>query len=138
VNVEERESDGWRYRGTISQRTLPGLRRHLISWLRRRAGEEVSRQADEIVLACWEAMANVLDHAYQGRPGQIDVRARIDDRVLVITIADEGRWTAGAEQPNRGRGLRLIQALVDGLDLRSTDDGTMITLTWPFPVRHSA
>jgi serine/threonine-protein kinase RsbW len=138
VTVEEHGSDGWRYRGPISQRTLPGLRRHLISWLRRRAGEEVSRQADEIVLACWEAMANVLDHAYRGRPGQIDVRARIDDTVLIVTIADEGRWSAAAEQPDRGRGLRLIQALVDGLDLRSTDDGTMVTLTWPFPVRHSA
>ncbi|UOZ05775.1 ATP-binding protein [Amycolatopsis sp. WQ 127309] len=122
----------------ITPRTLPGLRRHLMSWLRRRAGEEVGRQADEIVLACWEAMANVLDHAYGGRPGEIDVRARIDDRVLIVTIADRGSWQALEEQADRGRGLRLIQALVDGLDLRSTDDGTVMTLTWPFPVRRSA
>jgi anti-sigma regulatory factor (Ser/Thr protein kinase) len=136
VNVEEHGSDGWRYRGTISPRTLPGLRRHLMSWLRRCAGEEVGRQADDVVLACWEAMANVLDHAYRGRPGQIDVRARIDDDVLIVTIADQGRWEALEErQADRGRGLRLIQALVDGLDLRSTDDGTVVTLTWPFPVR---
>lgn len=136
--MEEHGSDGWNYRGTITPRTLPGLRRHLMSWLRGRAGEEVGRQADEIVLACWEAMANVLDHAYGGRPGEIDVRARIDDRVLIVTIADRGSWQALAEQADRGRGLRLIQALVDGLDLRSTDDGTVMTLTWPFPVRRSA
>lgn len=137
--MEEHGSDGWRYRGTISLRTLPGLRRHLMSWLRRCAGDEVGRQADDVVLACWEAMANVLDHAYRGRPGQIDVRARIDDEVLVITIADQGRWEAPEErQADRGRGLRLIQALVDGLDMRSTDDGTVITLTWPFPIRRTA
>ena len=80
----------------------------------------------------------MLDHAYGGRPGQIDVRARIDDQVLIITIADEGSWQALEEKGGRGRGLRLIQALVDGLDLRSTDDGTVMTLTWPFPVRRSA
>lgn len=71
-------------------------------------------------------------------PGEIDVRARIDDRVLIVTIADRGSWQALEEQAGRGRGLRLIQALVDGLDLRSTDDGTVMTLTWPFPVRRSA
>jgi anti-sigma regulatory factor (Ser/Thr protein kinase) len=138
VNVDQQGSDGWRYRGTISPRTLPSLRRHLVSWLRRRAGDEVGRQADDVVLACWEAMANVLDHAYRGRPGLIDVRARIDDDVLIVTVADQGRWATLAERADGGRGLRLIQALVDGLDLRSTDNGTVITLTWPFPVRHTA
>lgn len=136
--MEEHGADGWRYRGTISPRTLPSLRRHLVSWLRRRAGDEVGRQADDVVLACWEAMANVLDHAYHGRPGLIDVRARIDEDVLVVTVADQGRWTSVTERPDRGRGLRLIQALVDGLDMRSTDDGTVITLTWPFPARRTA
>jgi anti-sigma regulatory factor (Ser/Thr protein kinase) len=138
VNVEEHGSDAWRYRGTVSPRTLPSLRRHLISWLRRRAGDEVGREADDVVLACWEAMANVLDHAYRGRPGLIDVRARIDENVLVITVADQGRWESLEDSNGRGRGLRLIQALVDGLDLRSTADGTVITLTWPFPTRHTA
>ncbi|WP_329045467.1 ATP-binding protein [Amycolatopsis sp. NBC_01488] len=136
--MEEHGSDGWRYRGTISPRTLPSLRRHLVSWLRRRAGDEVGRQADDVVLACWEAMANVLDHAYHGRPGLIDVRARIDEDVLIVTVADQGRWTSVTERADGGRGLRLIQALVDGLDLRSTDDGTVITLTWPFPARRTA
>ncbi len=138
VNVEEPGSDGWRYRGTISPRTLPSLRRHLVSWLRRRAGDEVGRQADDVVLACWEAMANVLDHAYHGRPGLIDVRARIDQDVLIVTVADQGRWATLEERADGGRGLRLIQALVDGLDLRTTDGGTVITLTWPFPARRSA
>lgn len=136
--MEEHGTDGWRYRGTISPRTLPSLRRHLVSWLRRRAGDEIGRQADDVVLACWEAMANVLDHAYRGRPGLIDVRARIDEDVLIITVADQGRWETLAERNDGGRGLRLIQALVDGLDLRTTDDGTVITLTWPFPVRKTA
>jgi serine/threonine-protein kinase RsbW len=138
VNVEEHGSDGWRYRGTVSPRTLPSLRKHLISWLRRRAGDEVGREADDVVLACWEAMANVLDHAYRGRPGLIDVRARIDEDVLVVTVADQGRWESLEEGGGRGRGLRLIQNLVDGLDLRSTGDGTVMTLTWPFPARRTA
>lgn len=138
VNVEEPGSDGWRYRGTISPRTLPSLRRHLVSWLRRRAGDEVGRQADDVVLACWEAMTNVLDHAYHGQPGLIDVRARIDQDVLIVTVADQGRWATLAERADDGRGLRLIQALVDGLDLRSTENGTVFTLTWPFPARRSA
>jgi serine/threonine-protein kinase RsbW len=138
VNVDEPESDGWRYRGTISPRTLPSLRRHLVSWLRRRAGDDAGREADDVVLACWEAMANVLGHAYRGRPGLIDVRARIDEDVLIVTVADQGRWESVVERADGGRGLRLIQALVDGLDLRSTDDGTVMTLTWPFPARHSA
>ena len=47
---------------------------------------------------------------------------------MTITVTDSGRWRAPRGE-NRGRGLPMMRALADTVDVRQTDEGTAVTLT---------
>ncbi|WP_448609383.1 ATP-binding protein [Geodermatophilus sp. URMC 60] len=84
---------------------------------------------DEIALALTEACANVVQHA--GDHAEYEVAVAIDDRLCRISVVDSGEGFDPAELPARderspledGRGLLLMQALVDRLDFRHEPDG---------------
>lgn len=89
----------------------------------------VASGIDEILLALSEACANVVQHAGEHEEYEVDVT--IDDHVCRITVLDDGDGfdiaEAAATRPGSpldgGRGLVLMQALVDRLDFRETEDG---------------
>ena len=84
---------------------------------------------DEVLLALTEACANVIQHAEGQEEYQVDVS--IDDELCVISVLDDGGGfdvdAVTAERPSSpldgGRGLVLMQALVDRLDFAHTEDG---------------
>ena len=84
---------------------------------------------DEIALALTEACANVVRHA--GDHALYEVAVAIEDRVCRISVVDDGEGFDPAELSARdertpledGRGLLLMQALVDSLDFRHEADG---------------
>ncbi|MGR6965246.1 ATP-binding protein [Geodermatophilus sp. URMC 61] len=84
---------------------------------------------DEIALALTEACANVVQHA--GDQAEYEVEVAIDDRLCRISVVDGGEGFDPAALPGRdahspldeGRGLLLMQALVDRLDFRHESDG---------------
>jgi len=112
-------------------RTLSSVRRALGGWLANRGSDDETRR--DVVLAASEAMANAAEHGAGGRPDeQVYVRAgvaRRDDgsREVVVTVRDRGRWRAARPSIERGRGLRIIEALVDDV-LVKDDEGTTIVL----------
>ena len=84
---------------------------------------------DEISLALTEACANVVDHASDHEAYQVDVS--IDDELCRISVLDDGPGfdVDAATEPevspldDRGRGLVLMQALVDRLQSVQDPDG---------------
>ena len=84
---------------------------------------------DEIALALTEACANVVQHA--GDHALYEVAVSIDDRQCRISVVDDGEGFDPATLPEGdertpledGRGLMLMQALVDRLDFRHESDG---------------
>ena len=84
---------------------------------------------DEISLALTEACANVVQHA--GEHVLYEVAVSIDDRLCRISVVDDGEGfdpAAPLEGDERtpledGRGLLLMQALVDRLQFENTEDG---------------
>ena len=84
---------------------------------------------DEIALALTEACANVVQHA--GGQAAYEVEVAIDDRLCQISVVDGGNGFAFESLPaldersplDDGRGLLLMQALVDRLDFRHESDG---------------
>ena len=80
-----------------------------------------------LTLACGEACANAIEHAYSVMPASFELQAAFADGVVTLAVRDAGRWRAPREG-DRGRGLQMIQATVDELDVRSTDAGTELLM----------
>jgi anti-sigma regulatory factor (Ser/Thr protein kinase) len=106
---------------------LAALRRQLRAWLSG-VGADGDDAAD-VLLACGEAAANAVEHAYPDVPGELAVQLRLGaQRELTIRIADEGRWRQVPAPGDRGRGLPLMRAVMDTVDVRSGEDGTVVTM----------
>ena len=89
------------------------------------------QQRGDVVLAAYEAMANAAEHGYQGRGGLIEIHARHTGDVVVVTVADRGKWrTPPADNENRGRGLPLIEALSNRSTVIPARTGTTVVMTW--------
>ena len=48
---------------------------------------------------------------------------------MTVTVRDTGRWRARAEA-TAGRGLKIIAAAVDELDVRTADAGTDVVMRY--------
>ncbi|MEV6829004.1 ATP-binding protein [Amycolatopsis sp. NPDC051102] len=112
---------------------LRRLRHELMAWVLA-AGVDEGRAGD-IVLAAYEALANVADHAYDGSgDGLVDVDASVSPDRVEVVITDHGQWRTPVPDTQpvslRGRGLLLLRASADRADISSGDAGTVVTLTW--------
>jgi serine/threonine-protein kinase RsbW len=118
-------------RGRFSARVKPEpaelgpLRRRMGSWLRRHHLEE--EEAASVVLAVNEAVANAIEHGGRG-PADVLVDATMDDGALTIEIRDQGRWQDRPSEPDRGRGLLLMQALMDEVEVERSSRGTLVRM----------
>lgn len=118
---------------------LRRVRHELMAWVLA-AGVDEAR-AQDIVLASYEALANVADHAYDGvGPGVVDIDAAVYPDRIEVVIGDHGRWRTPVVDPRpvslRGRGLLLLRASADRADIASGESGTVVTLAWDLaPVR---
>ncbi|GGM96541.1 hypothetical protein GCM10009721_23990 [Terrabacter tumescens] len=108
-------------------RNLVQVRSALRRWLRESGVSD--HDADEVLVACGEACANVVQHAYSGRPsaGDLVVEARLDEDHLEVRVRDHGHWRPAAERGG-GWGLQLMSALVDDVAVERSPEGTEVRL----------
>jgi anti-sigma regulatory factor (Ser/Thr protein kinase) len=107
--------------------SIPPLRRVLGRWLEE-AGAGVA-EADEITLACSEACANAVEHAYAPGPAAIEVSAELSPPgEVVIRVHDSGRWRPPRGE-HRGRGMLLMEGLMESVDVDAQGTGTTVTLS---------
>ena len=107
---------------------LAEIRRRLAVWLKP-IGVSNTGIAD-IVLVVNEACTNCIEHAYRGiAAGSIRVEANQADGQIVVDIADHGAWQTPPSQPStRGRGLPIMRAVSDGVDVKSSPEGTTVRM----------
>jgi PAS domain S-box-containing protein len=107
---------------------LSDMRQKLAAWLRS-ANVPESLTAD-IVLVVNEALSNSAEHAYRGRaPKTMRLDAALLDGHIQITVADSGSWkTPPADPGTRGRGILLMRALSEQVDVDGTAEGTTVVL----------
>jgi anti-sigma regulatory factor (Ser/Thr protein kinase) len=82
-----------------------------------------------LLTAVGEAVANAVEHAYLGPPGLVRVHAHAGDDSLVVTVEDDGKWKPAQRRDERGRGLPLMRALMDGVEIRTFQARTEVRLT---------
>jgi serine/threonine-protein kinase RsbW len=78
------------------------------------------RALESVNLAVSEALTNVVVHAYRdaARPGPLLLVVAVRDRVLVVTVADEGcGMTERSDSPGLGLGLGLMSRLADTFEI---------------------
>jgi anti-sigma regulatory factor (Ser/Thr protein kinase) len=106
-------------------RELGSLRRELRRWLADHGADE--REIAALTLAAQEACANAVEHAYGAGDETFDLAALADGGTVEITVTDRGQWRLPRGE-HRGRGLALMRALVDEVDLATGERGTTVRL----------
>jgi anti-sigma regulatory factor (Ser/Thr protein kinase) len=111
---------------------LSEIRGRLSAWLHS-AGIPESLSAD-IVLAGNEACTNSAEHAYRGGDaGPMRVEARICGGEIELRVADFGTWKPPEDSPFRGRGIPLMRAVSDRVELDRSATGTTVEMVFQVP-----
>jgi anti-sigma regulatory factor (Ser/Thr protein kinase) len=106
---------------------LREVRRRLERWLG--VAHVPPALAARVVLCASEATANAVQHAYGLQDALVWVSARRVGGDLELRVRDEGHWREPPTQ-RRGRGLGLMSAFADEVELDHDDEGTVVTLRW--------
>ena len=89
--------------------------------------EEVRYQ---VKLAMSEAVTNAIQHGSASPRDEIRILAVEESGALVFEVVDTGRFrprvTRRGELPESGRGLEFMRRLMDEVDLRPTNYGTLL------------
>ncbi|UOZ03335.1 ATP-binding protein [Amycolatopsis sp. WQ 127309] len=105
------------------------LREQLADWVLRAGLSEEIRE--RVLLATYEAMANVVVHAYREATGPLDLHATSRNGLITVSVTDYGRWQPVARPtPLHGRGLPLIRRLTSEASIDTTAAGTTVTMTF--------
>jgi anti-sigma regulatory factor (Ser/Thr protein kinase) len=108
-----------------SAEILAPLRHLLRRWLRKHgAGTE---EIYDITVAVQEACANAIEHAYAPGGAAFELLATFADGTVTVTVTDRGGWRP-PRGSNRGRGLPMMEMLVDDVELERTEAGTRVVL----------
>ncbi len=112
-----------------------------------RTAEQIARAADfdqeainQIKTALIEACINAAEHG-DSPDRKIHQRFAIDEDKLIITVSNKGKMFGGVHEPatpgldsppakgSRGRGLKIIRALMDEVEFERTDTGARLVMT---------
>ena len=105
---------------------LPGLRRRLRAWLARQ-GFEAAASAD-VVLAVSEALNNAIEHAYREVDGTVRLRVAAEGNLLRSRSPIAGSGSSRSRTTSAGRGILLMNSLMDSVEIESNGAGTTVTL----------
>lgn len=95
------------------------------------------RAVESFRLALHEACANVLAHAYGGKPGFVRLTLSLETGTrLLCTVEDCGTgfevpsqpWTLPPAEKGSGRGLFMMQQLMDSVEIVSSAEGSTVRL----------
>jgi PAS domain S-box-containing protein len=105
--------------------SLAGLRRRLARFLHATGASEAEQY--ELTLTICEAAGNAIEHAYGPGDATYEVEVTFASGELVATVRDSGSWRDKRGE-HRGRGLSIIEKLMDEVQVTAEEDGTVVTM----------
>ncbi len=106
-------------------KSLATLRRTVGRWLESLGASRV--ESNDVQVSCHEACSNAMEHAYRFREATIAVDGEFDGTDVRLTITDQGSWREKRDS-DRGRGLDLIRALMDDVEVEPGENGTVVRM----------
>jgi anti-sigma regulatory factor (Ser/Thr protein kinase) len=85
-------------------------------------------EAEEIVLAAWEACANAVEHAQRPAADVISFGAELEGDAVRLSVEDTGAWAPETTRDDRGLGLRLVRGLMSSVEIETSENGTRVVL----------
>jgi anti-sigma regulatory factor (Ser/Thr protein kinase) len=104
---------------------LSSVRHVLRRWLRHHGATD--DETYDITVAAQEACANAVEHAYAPGPEAFEVEASYRDGAVEVAVRDHGQWRR-ARGTHRGRGLPIMEALMESVHVQQTPEGTAVVL----------
>jgi anti-sigma regulatory factor (Ser/Thr protein kinase) len=118
--------------GTSMALALPGeadglasLRMMLRRWLTEQEASE--HEVHAVTMATNEAVQNAIEHGHGLSKEPFEVQLERDGDEIVVSVRDRGRWHTGSTS-DRGRGLPLMRALMDDVQVDALPDGTTVRM----------
>jgi PAS domain S-box-containing protein len=105
--------------------SLASMRSLLRRWLRHAQGTD--QEIAEITTAAGEAATNAIEHAGASSGTPFEVAGRLEGRDVDIVVRDFGAWRA-PRTDDQGRGLSLMEALMDEVEVTPTPEGTSVRM----------
>jgi len=108
---------------------LAGLRHRLARFLDAAGASEQERY--EITLTICEAAANAIEHAYGPADADFELEVQLDGGEVIASVRDRGSWRkerAEAGEGTRGRGLGIIEGLMDNVEVTRSQAGTTVRM----------
>jgi serine phosphatase RsbU (regulator of sigma subunit)/anti-sigma regulatory factor (Ser/Thr protein kinase) len=105
--------------------SLVAVRHALRRWLRIHGASE--QEAYDILVACQEACANAVEHAYGPGRAHFEVDASHRAARISVTVRDRGRWRE-PRGSHRGRGISLMRSLMEHVQVDHGERGTVVVL----------
>jgi PAS domain S-box-containing protein len=83
----------------------------------------------DVTMAVNEAVQNAIEHAHGLARTKIDVELDRRDGEIMVAVRDRGRWLSeGRDSAERGRGLDLMRALMDEVEIDQRPSGSVVVL----------
>jgi serine/threonine-protein kinase RsbW len=103
--------------------------RHAVAAFLAASGRVDDDRSDDILTAVGEALANVVEHAYEGRDeNEIELLARLEPNdTLAVDVFDRGTFIERAPRPNRGFGMKIVKAIAQNVTV-DIGDGTHVRM----------
>jgi PAS domain S-box-containing protein len=117
--------DRFRAEFPATPEALASMRAVMRRWLRHVGADD--QLVAEIVTACGEAATNAIEHSGAGGGAPFELSGQLDGPELVITVRDYGAWRP-PRTGDHGRGLSLMRALMDSVEVTPTPEGTTVRL----------
>jgi serine phosphatase RsbU (regulator of sigma subunit)/anti-sigma regulatory factor (Ser/Thr protein kinase)/putative methionine-R-sulfoxide reductase with GAF domain len=103
------------------------LRHSLRRWLGQWGADE--DEIYDISVAVQEASANAVEHAYAPGSAAFEVEARYADGVITVVVHDRGEWRDARGGEQRGRGLPIMETLMETVEVERSAQGTTVRLS---------
>ena len=98
------------------------------------AGCDDQETSDDILTAVGEALANAVEHAYEGvEENEVELFARLErDDTLAVDVFDRGTFIDRPPRAGRGFGMRIVEAIAKAVTV-DVDDGTHVHMIFSVP-----